>query len=107
MDQCPFINISKSLGFVRANGVASVLHLKKIWVLKFIVEAGSLKKAAQMTKVSPSAVSQTLSALEKIYKKPLIERKNNTIKPTKDALELLECAAPVFSSLEKLGIKLH
>lgn len=87
--------------------IASVENIRKFWILKLVVEKGSLRKAAQCAKVSPAAVSQTLTALEKIYKRPLLTRKNNKCGPTRDALELLEWISPVFNALNNLDIKLR
>ena len=92
---------------MKSETIASIDNIKKLWTLKLIVDSGSLRKAAQRAKVSPAAISQTLSALEKIYKKPLLRRNNNSIEPTKDAKELLDWISPVFSALDNLDIKLR
>lgn len=52
----------------------NVDQIKKLWILDLIIQAGSLKSAAQMAKVTPSAVSQALSSLEKNVGKPLVIR---------------------------------
>ena len=87
--------------------ITNVNNIKKLWILKLILETGSLRKAAQKAKVSPAAISQTLSSLEKIYQKPLVLRKNNnSIEPTKEALKLIEWISPVFNALDNLHIKI-
>ena len=108
MAQCPFTNTRKVLDFFGSANITHVIHLKKIGILRLVVESGNLEKAAQVAKVSPSTISKTLNTLEKIYRKPLITRKSNTaIRPTKEALELLEWASPVFDSLNKLNIRYY
>lgn len=78
-------------------------QLKKIWTLNLIVEAGSLKKAVAQSKVSPSAISQTLSSLEKSIGKPLIIRNRGSVEPTKTCKELLDSFRPAFQLLQNLG----
>ena len=104
---CMLTQKDKSKPALKSNKINSVDNIKKLWTLRLILETKSLRKAAQSAKVSPAAISQTLSSLEKIYQKPLVLRKNNNkIEPTKDALDLVEWMSPVFSALDDLDIKL-
>lgn len=84
----------------------NVDQIKKLWILDLIIQSGSLKAAATRAKVSPSAISQSLSALEKNVGKPLVIRNRGSITPTQDALSILEVVRPafeVFDHLSELG----
>ena len=80
-------------------------QLKKLWTVKSIIEAGSLSRAAARSKVSVSAVSQSLSSLEKSVGRKLFIRKDRTLLPTAFCTELLKTAEPafqIFSDLDAL-----
>ena len=80
----------------------NVDQIKKLWVLNLIIQAGSLKKAALQAKVSPSAISQTVTSLERSVGKPLLVRNKGNITPTQDALSILEVVRPAFEAFNKL-----
>lgn len=80
----------------------NVDQIKKLWVLDLIIQCGSLKKAALQAKVSPSAISQSLSALERSVGKPLLVRDRGSISPTQDALSILEVVRPAFAAFDRL-----
>lgn len=80
----------------------NVDQIKKLWVLDLIIQSGSLKKAALQAKVSPSAVSQTLTALEKSVGKPLLVRDKGEVTPTQEALSILKVVRPAFEAFERL-----
>ncbi len=80
----------------------NVDQIKKLWVLDLIIRSGSLKKAALEAKVSPSAISQSLSSLEQSAGKPLLIRDRGTITPTADALSILEVVRPAFAAFDRL-----
>ena len=61
----------------------NVDQIKKLWVLDLIIQSGSLRKAALQAKVSPSAVSQTLSSLERSIGRPLLVRSKGGVTPTR------------------------
>ncbi|MGL1664064.1 LysR family transcriptional regulator, partial [Vibrio parahaemolyticus] len=42
----------------------NVDQIKKLWILDLIIQTGSFKGAAARARISPSAISQSLSALE-------------------------------------------
>ncbi len=81
----------------------NVDQIKKLWILDLIVQAGSLRGAAQIAKVTPSAVSQALSTLEKNVGKPLVIRDRGEILPTQDALSILEVVRPAFDAFHRLS----
>lgn len=80
----------------------NVDQIKKLWVLDLIIRSGSLRKAALQAKVSPSAISQTLSALERSVGKPLLVRNKGEVTPTQDALSILAVVRPAFDAFDRL-----
>ena len=79
-------------------------QLKKLWILDTLVEQGSFAKAAIQAKVTRSAISQTISQLEKAHSKILLIREKGSIKPTPYCLEILAKVRPLLQSLETLKI---
>ncbi len=80
----------------------NVDQIKKLWILDLIIQSGSLKKAALQAKVSPSAISQTLTALEASFGKPLLIRERGSVTPTEDAHAILNIVRPAFAAFERL-----
>ncbi len=80
----------------------NVDQIKKLWVLDQIIREGSLKKAAVRVKVSPSAVSQTLTSLENAFGKRLLVREKGSVVPTQDAIAILNIVRPAFEAFDKL-----
>ncbi len=80
----------------------NVDQIKKLWILDLVIQSGSLKKAALLAKISPSAISQTLTALEAAYGKPLIIRERGAATPTSDATTILNVVRPAFEAFDRL-----
>lgn len=80
----------------------NVDQIKKLWILDLVIQHGSLKKASLQAKVSPSAVSQTITALEHSFGRPLLIREKGWVTPTQDAILLLEIVRPAFDAFDKL-----
>lgn len=80
----------------------NVDQIKKLWVLDQIIREGSLKKAALRVKVSPSAISQTVTSLEHALGKRLLIREKGSIAPTQDALAILGIVRPAFDAFDRL-----
>ncbi len=80
----------------------NVDQIKKLWILNLIIQQGSLKKAALQAKVSPSAISQTLTSLEQSFGKPMLIREKGEITATQDAIAILEIVRPAFDAFERL-----
>lgn len=76
--------------------------IKKIVIVKTIVESGSMQKAAKQLKVTPSAVSQSLSTLEKKIGAPLFIRDSGRLVPTESCLALIQRAEPALQALQVL-----
>ena len=89
---------------VRMNSPELIDQLKKFWILDTLVEQGSFAKAAAQAKVTRSAISQTISQLEKMHSKILLIREKGSVKPTPYCLEILSKARPLLQSLEILKI---
>ena len=80
----------------------NVDQIKKLWILNLVIQQGSLKKASLVAKVSPSAVSQTLTSLEQAFGKPLLIREKGSVTPTQDALAILDVVQPAFAAFDRL-----
>lgn len=80
----------------------NVDQIKKLWILDLVLHEGSLKKASLLAKVSPSAISQALTSLERSYGKPLLIRDKGIVTPTADAISILEVVRPAFEVFDRL-----
>lgn len=80
----------------------NVDQIKKLWILDLVIQQGSLKKASLQAKVSPSAISQTLTSLEQSFGKPLLIREKGSVAPTQEALSILEVVRPAFEAFDRL-----
>lgn len=79
-------------------------QLRKLWMLDTLIEQGSFAKAAAQAKVTRSAISQTVSQLERAHSKILLIREKGSVRPTRYCLEILSKARPLLQSLETLRI---
>jgi DNA-binding transcriptional LysR family regulator len=80
----------------------NVDQIKKLWILDLIIQTGSFKSAALQAKVTPSAISQTVTALESSFGKSLLIRDRNSITPTQEALHILQVIRPAFAAFDQL-----
>ncbi|MDQ3957127.1 MAG: LysR family transcriptional regulator [Actinomycetota bacterium] len=69
-----------------------MLDVRRLRVLLEVVDAGSVTAAAASLGYTPSAISQSLAALEREAKIPLFEKAGRGIRPTEAALLLAEHA---------------
>jgi DNA-binding transcriptional LysR family regulator len=76
-----------------------MLDARRLQVLKAVVDAGSITAAAASLGYTPSAVSQSISALEREAKTPLFEKAGRGIRPTQAGLVLAEHAGAVAHQL--------
>lgn len=74
--------------------------LKKIYLLKTFIKQGSLNKTAQIHKVTPSAVSQSIKSLEANLGYPVIIKLQDSWQITEKGKLLLQMAENVFQALE-------
>ncbi len=79
-------------------------QLRKLWMLDTLIEQGSFARAAAKAKITRSAISQTISQLEKAHSKILLIREKGSVKPTFYCLEILAKVRPLLNSLESLRI---
>ena len=80
----------------------NVDQIKKLWILDLIIQSGSLRAAASRAKISPSAVSQSLSALERNVGRSLVVRSRGSVAATQEALSILEVVRPAFAAFDRL-----
>ncbi len=80
----------------------NVDQIKKLWILDLIIQTGSFKNAALQAKITPSAISQTVTALEQSFGKSLLIRDRNSITPTQEALNILQIVKPAFEVFDRL-----
>jgi DNA-binding transcriptional LysR family regulator len=76
-----------------------MLDARRLHVLKTVVDVGSITAAAASLGYTPSAVSQSISALEREAKTPLFEKVGRGIRPTQAGLMLAEHAGAVAHQL--------
>lgn len=76
-----------------------MLDVRRLQVLRAVVEEGSVTAAAALLGYSPSAISQSLAALEREAKMPLFEKAGRGLRPTEAGLLLAERAAAVADQL--------
>ncbi len=81
---------------------ANVDQIRKLWILDLVLRRGSLRKAALEAKVSPSAISQSVTSLEKSLGKLLLIKQRGSISPTPDALAILDIVRPAFAAFDRL-----
>ncbi|HEX2051423.1 MAG TPA: LysR substrate-binding domain-containing protein [Actinomycetota bacterium] len=77
-----------------------MLDVRRLEVLNAVVDAGSVTKAAADLGYTPSAISQSLAALERETKTPLFERIGRGLRPTEAGLLLAEHARTVIAQLK-------
>ncbi len=75
-------------------------EFKKIYVLSILKEEGSYRQAARKLGVTSSAISQSITSLEKAMGKSLVIRDRNSIRVTEEAETLLVKSAPAFDAMK-------
>ncbi len=78
-----------------------MLDVRRLKVLKAVVDTGSVAGAAAALNFSPSAVSQHVTALERETGCPLLERAGRGVRPTEAALLLCEHASRVLATVHE------
>src|SRR5579872_7150972 len=78
-----------------------MIDVRRLKVLKAVVETGSVSGAAAALNYTPSAVSQHVTALERETGTMLLERAGRGIRPTDAALLLARHAGRVLASLQE------
>jgi DNA-binding transcriptional LysR family regulator len=78
-----------------------VLDIKRLRVLKEVVETGSVSAAAAVLNYTPSAISQQVTALERETGTVLLEQAGRGVRPTAAALLLCDHAARVLAAMDE------
>jgi DNA-binding transcriptional LysR family regulator len=81
-----------------------VIDVRRLNVLKAVVETGSVAAAAELLNYTPSAVSQQMSTLERETGVRLLERVGRRVRPTEVALLLCEHTSRVLAAKRQLDI---
>jgi molybdate transport repressor ModE-like protein len=76
-----------------------MLNVRRMVVLREVVRAGSIAKAAKQLNLSPSAVSQQLSQLERELDVALVERRPQRVEVTDAGKKLVEHTETILASL--------
>jgi DNA-binding transcriptional LysR family regulator len=78
-----------------------MIDVRRLRVLKAVVDSGSVSGAAAYLNYTPSAVSQSITALERETGTVLLERAGRGVRPTDAGLLLCEHAALVLASVQQ------
>src|ERR1700754_5083482 len=79
-----------------------MVDLRRLRALRAVADHGTLAAAADALHLTPSAVSQQLSALERDVGHPLLEPSGRSVRLTPAAHVLLSHADALFAQLERL-----
>lgn len=82
--------------------IEHIEDLRKIMALKAVIEVGSLRKAATLLKVTPSAISQAIGGLEKKYGKVMLLRESSGVRPSPEGQALVEKLGPAIELLDQV-----
>ncbi|MGO8764777.1 MAG: LysR family transcriptional regulator [Limisphaerales bacterium] len=83
------------------------MQIESLKVFCDLAETESFTKAAQINGVTQSAVSQQISALEKIFKSLLIERSKKRFRLTREGQVLYDYSKQIIANFESLHSKLQ
>jgi DNA-binding transcriptional LysR family regulator len=100
----------ESIGLLTYNQIFYLISFMQIESLKVfcdLAETESFTKAAQVNKVTQSAVSQTIGALEKKFKSLLIERSKKNFRLTPEGDVLYDYSKRILGIYESLTSKLQ
>src|SRR5476649_901953 len=83
------------------------MQIESLKVFCDLAESESFTKAAQINGVTQSAVSQQISALERIFKSLLIERSKKKFRLTREGQALYEYSKQIIQTYDSLNSKLQ
>jgi DNA-binding transcriptional LysR family regulator len=83
------------------------MQIESLKVFCDLAETESFTKAAQINSVTQSAVSQQISALERIFKSLLIERSKKKFRLTREGQVLYDYSKQIIQTYESLHSKLQ
>ena len=79
-----------------------VNNIRKFWLLQTIVDCGNFREAAARARVTQSALSQTVSHLEALTGRVLLQRQKGYVEATAHCRELLQRVQPVLSAVAQV-----
>jgi LysR family hydrogen peroxide-inducible transcriptional activator len=77
-------------------------HVNKLWLFSLVAAHESFKRAAAEASLTPSALSQGITALEQHLGKTLLVRNRTRIELTDAGREILERALPILHALDEM-----
>jgi len=80
------------------------LKLHDLHVLMMVVQAGSMRKAAERLNSTQPAISRSIADLERTLGVRLLDRSRQGVEPTEYGRVLLDCGLAVFDDLRR-GVK--
>jgi DNA-binding transcriptional LysR family regulator len=80
------------------------IRLQDVHVLMAVVQAGSMRKAAQQLNTSQPNISKSIADLEHALGVRLLDRQRQGVEPTEYGRALLDCGTAVFDELRQ-GVK--
>jgi DNA-binding transcriptional LysR family regulator len=83
------------------------MQIESLKVFCDLVETESFTKAAQINQVTQSAVSQTISALERLFKSLLVERSKKQFRLTREGQVVYDCSKQILQTYQSLDSKLQ
>jgi LysR family transcriptional regulator, transcriptional activator of the cysJI operon len=83
------------------------MQIESLKVFRDLVETESFTKAAQLNQVTQSAVSQQISALERLFKSLLIERSKKNFRLTREGQMLYEGSKQIVQTYDLLQSKIQ
>lgn len=87
-------------------GTMRSITLKQLRALAAVVSTGSVTAAAKLLSVTPPAVTQQMQLLESIVGIPIVERIDQSIRPTAAGRELLGAESRIEAALSECGMAL-
>ena len=78
-----------------------MLDVRRLWVLRSVVNSGSVNAAAANLGYTPSAISQQIAALQRETGTTLFEKSGRGLKPTAAAVLLAEHADGILTKLDE------
>ncbi|PWU15925.1 MAG: LysR family transcriptional regulator [Verrucomicrobia bacterium] len=83
------------------------MQIESLKVFCDLADAGSFTRAAEVNKVTQSAVSQQISALERFFKTLLIERSKKRFRLTREGQVLYDYSKKIIGDYNELTVKLQ
>ena len=83
-----------------------LMQIDSLKVFCDVVETQSFTKAAQINGITQSAVSQQISAFERLFKSLLIERSKKNLRLTREGQALYDCGKQVIATCDELNSKM-